>query len=319
MCVSKTTPVCTSGVISTNGTTFTVTFSEAVTSGFGTGNFAMTMSGGTTPLSYVSGSGTNTWVFTLHRTTLNGETGTFAYTPGYLKDLYGNPLGGFSGFTVTNNSTQTFGISVDPVGYYPFDGNLNDSSGNDKDLTNNSANYTNQGKFGSGSFGANALQNGGGLLSNQDLINQNAGSGTYSISFWVYRNGTEAATTSVRFYKTSAFYDSLAITFNNASGVVTADWRVNFTSQETIVSGALISDTWHHIALVVDGGTATLYVDGSSVDSSSSLPTDDTLDTGYEIYFTGSPAYLDDAAIIDGVLTADDITYLNSDGGQPIL
>lgn len=95
-------------VISSNGTTFTVGFSESVTAfTTGTNGFVVTPTGGASAISYTSGNGTSTIVFTLARTIASNETVTLAYTPGIITDLVGNALAGFSGTSVTNGSDQT--------------------------------------------------------------------------------------------------------------------------------------------------------------------------------------------------------------------
>lgn len=107
-----TAPTLSSATIGTNGTTVTLTFSEAVSIGSGgNGGFAITPSGGAATLSYSSGSGSSSLVYTASRTILQGETATIAYTqPGNgVEDAAGNDLASFSGTSVTNNSTQTAG------------------------------------------------------------------------------------------------------------------------------------------------------------------------------------------------------------------
>lgn len=86
-----------------DGTQWTVSLSEPVT---GHGGFSPSMSGGPVALTYVSGEGTDTLIFSGSRTVLEGETGTLAYTPGSVVDVDGHPLAAFSGLTVANGSQQ---------------------------------------------------------------------------------------------------------------------------------------------------------------------------------------------------------------------
>lgn len=108
---SQSPPTLSSAVIGTNGTSLTLTFSEAVT-GFASGaeGFALTgLSGGATTLTYASGNGTSSVVMTISRTVAQGETGgSLAYTAGDITaSANGLALANFSGTGVTNNSTQT--------------------------------------------------------------------------------------------------------------------------------------------------------------------------------------------------------------------
>ncbi len=107
-----TAPTLTSASIPSAGTSLSIVFSEAVSIGAGgNGGFAITMSGGAVTLTYSSGSGTNTLVYTTSRTISNGETcSDFDYTqPGNgVEDAAGNDLATFTNqqASVTNNSSQ---------------------------------------------------------------------------------------------------------------------------------------------------------------------------------------------------------------------
>lgn len=105
-----TAPTVSTVTISANGTTWTFACSETVSVGAGgNGGFATTMSGGSVTLTYSSGSGSSSLVYTGSRTVYSGETGTLAYTQptGGIEDTAGNDLVTFSGKIVANNSTQT--------------------------------------------------------------------------------------------------------------------------------------------------------------------------------------------------------------------
>lgn len=102
------TPSQTAATINTAGTQISISYSVAVTFGAGgQGGNVITMSGGTSTLSYSSGVGTSTLVYNLSRTIQGGETGTLAYTQPVngieaatgLADLVS-----FSGRTIVNQS-----------------------------------------------------------------------------------------------------------------------------------------------------------------------------------------------------------------------
>jgi hypothetical protein len=71
------------------------------------------MSGGAATMTYSSGSGSSSLVYTLNRTVNVGETGTVAYTqPGSgVEDMSGNDLATIGSAAVTNNSSQGGGSS----------------------------------------------------------------------------------------------------------------------------------------------------------------------------------------------------------------
>ncbi len=95
-------PTVSSVTVSANGTTVTVALSDNCT--FHTG-FTLSMSGGATTLTYVSGDPGSSFVFTSSRTITSAETGTWTYTPGNVVNT-ANALAMLSGTgSVTNNST----------------------------------------------------------------------------------------------------------------------------------------------------------------------------------------------------------------------
>jgi len=103
-----TTPTLLSATIADNGTTLTLGFSEIVDTTINTG-FTLTASGGAATLTYASGSGSNTLVYTISREIEQTENNpTIAYVqPGNgIEDTSDNDLASFSGAAVVNKSTQ---------------------------------------------------------------------------------------------------------------------------------------------------------------------------------------------------------------------
>jgi hypothetical protein len=107
-----------------DGDEMEIAFDEIVT-GSG-GGFTTSMSGGAVTWTYVSGSGTDTLLYSASRTILDGETGTISYTPGNWEDAIGNALEEFLGEPVTNSSTQT-GASATPT-FVAFNSNTHSAS-----------------------------------------------------------------------------------------------------------------------------------------------------------------------------------------------
>lgn len=107
-----TAPTVVTAVINTAGTLLTVTFDENV-SGDGTG-FVLDDA---TTLTYVSGTGTDTWVFTNGRTIASGETRTLEYSSvtGNAADDSANDLVTFTAQAITNNSTYTPDVTAPTI------------------------------------------------------------------------------------------------------------------------------------------------------------------------------------------------------------
>jgi hypothetical protein len=107
-----TAPTLSSATIPTTGDSITLAFTEAVSIGAG-GNagWVPTLTGGASAMTYSSGDGTSSLVYTLARTVESGETGTLAYTqPGDgLEDAAGNDLATIASAAIVNNSTATGG------------------------------------------------------------------------------------------------------------------------------------------------------------------------------------------------------------------
>lgn len=102
-----TAPTLVSATIAENGTSLSLVFSESVTVNTNTG-FVLTATGSPS-LTYASGAGTATLVYTISAAVQQSESGiTLAYTTGanYIEDAAGNDLGSFTGTAVVNNSTQ---------------------------------------------------------------------------------------------------------------------------------------------------------------------------------------------------------------------
>jgi len=113
----ETAPTLQSVTIGTNGTSWSFVFNEAVTVGAGGSSgwsVTMTLAGAIT-LTYASGDGTDTLVYTGSITVTDSDTvaSGLNYTqPGNgIEDLAGNDLENISSASVTNNSTQ-----FDPLG-----------------------------------------------------------------------------------------------------------------------------------------------------------------------------------------------------------
>ncbi len=102
-------PTLQSATIPSAGTTISLAFDEPVTRAAG-GTLTISMTGGAVTMTYASGTGTVTLVYSLSRTVYNGETnGTISWDKGaggFIKDASDNDWASVPSFPVTNNSAQ---------------------------------------------------------------------------------------------------------------------------------------------------------------------------------------------------------------------
>lgn len=107
-----TAPTLSSATVAANGTTLTLVFDEAVTRGSGYADADLNLDASTTGsdigLTYVSGDGTNTFVYTIASEIQSGETVDLDFNgdADSLEDGSGNDLAAIVSGAVTNNSTQ---------------------------------------------------------------------------------------------------------------------------------------------------------------------------------------------------------------------
>jgi hypothetical protein len=92
----------------------------------------------------------------------------------------------------------------------------------------------------------------------------NLGTGNFTIEFWVNTSSTVAYATALRLGDTWTT-GSWALYLNDSGGSGYPSWWNQTGSYTLSTSGALINDgSWHHIALVRNGATMTMYIDGTS-------------------------------------------------------
>lgn len=110
-------PTFASASIAADGVTVTAGFNEAVSQGAGYSDLHFNLDASTTGpdigLTYVSGSGTNSWTFTAASTILQDETVNldFSGAENSVEDSDGTDMEAVINYAVTNNSTQTGGVA----------------------------------------------------------------------------------------------------------------------------------------------------------------------------------------------------------------
>ena len=212
------------------------------------------------------------------------------------------------------------------VGYWPFNGNANDASGNGNNGTNNGATLTAD-RFGN----ANKAYSFDGV---DDFINagQNITFSNYTISSWVLLNTTPDYYNTV-VSKISTNFQNYELRINDVANNITPAfvWGDNSSWLDIGGSTSFPIASWHQLVVSFNSNNiVTLYVDGIAVSTSAASNYSDIL--GFSTYFGARPntqgifnssfylnGKLDDIGIWNRALTQQEITVLyNSCTGNEI-
>jgi len=133
------------------------------------------------------------------------------------------------------------------VGWWPFNGNANDESGNGNNGINNGATLTidRNGNLNSAYYFSSA-----GCATRIDIANFNYGGpvNSFSMSFWMLRIGNGCI--SPRLFE---FGNGSGWGVNWINGQSTMDWVVNNTLQDNV---------WYHVVYVIQSGNINSYING---------------------------------------------------------
>ena len=140
---------------------------------------------------------------------------------------------------------------------------------------------TAQKKFGS----ASVLFDGtGDYLSLSDSADWAFGSGDFTVDFWVRRNANGA---SYWFGQSHTDYSAGSRAWEievNAGNLITARVWVAEVSKDASSTGTITADgSWHHVAMVRDGNTLRLFIDGTQ-DGTRDITGMTVQDSGYPLY-----------------------------------
>jgi hypothetical protein len=195
------------------------------------------------------------------------------------------------------------------VGWWPFNGNANDESGNGNDGTVNGAVLTND-RFGNAN---KAYQFN---YQNISITDFNVNYGSLSLSFWFnpsnVNNTMRLVTHSWDNNNLSSFsthIDQQLLEYGYLGSVT----RDNSNGQHHSWSpNIILSDEWQHYLLVASGTVNRLYLNGNLLDTTTTPNLKNSLNT---LYFGGDNSYpffgyLDDIAIWNRALTPQEITAL---------
>lgn len=265
-----------------------------------------TSSNPTISLSTKTTDGNGTGIFTSNISGLVANT-TY-YVRAYATNSTGTGYGNETSFT-TSNIDITTGL----VGYWPFNGNANDESGNGNNGTVNGATLTTD-RFGNvnSAYSFNGISNFiSGVISNLDNTS------VTSLSAWLKCNGDAGGLPYDMFFQ----YGHI--------GSHTFTYSYNFSNNRFDLSSRCfpspyfvekdIANSWHHFVLTDYLGLINVYVDNVLVSTLSNNNNSNCYagsnefliggenDPSENQYFTGS---IDDVRIYNRALTADEVSYL---------
>ena len=203
-----------------------------------------------------------------------------------------------------------FGIGIRVLALYHFNSNFDDSSGNNYNLSGNAVISSTQSKFG----GSSAYFSHESVSSSVDAIPPFAGS-DFTVEFWMYyargENIFDAATENlVGFLPSSLPSERLMIRLDSSIGGTLQVEMVGGSTTSGFITTSItktnLRGRWAHIALVRQGTSFKLYVDGTlagSVTYSASFAIQSTLTIGKlpsgTNYYRG---FIDELRISDGAV-----------------
>lgn len=212
----------------------------------------------------------------------------------YRQTLYGDP-----------SISLTFSPML--AAHYKFDGDAEDSSGNNYDGTIGGAPTYTDGHVGQ------AMSFDG--VNDHVTLPEGIDSRDITVAAWVYWNGGSSNQQIFDFGNDTSEY--MFLTPENSGGSLRFAISDDGVTQE-VTASELVSNQWVHVTVTLNGDTATLYVDGAAVASNTSVtinpsdfnPTNNYIGTSQ---FTGHPNFsglIDDFRIYNYALTADEVAAL---------
>jgi hypothetical protein len=215
----------------------------------------------------------------------------------------------FAFFTFLNAQVPSYVPTNGLVGWWPFNGNANDESGNGNNGTVNGATLTAD-RFGAGNKAYYFSSSGCNTRIDIANFNYNGIVNEFSISFWMKRSGNGCI--SPRLFE-----------FGNGSG-----WGVNWvnglSTMDWVANSNLQNNNWYHVVYVLTPGTIKSYVNGV-LDSQFSLTNSISSWFGSNVCFgrMNHPSYdafngmLDDMSAYNRALTQQEITNLYTSSVPP--
>jgi hypothetical protein len=255
-------------------------------------------------------------------TPLNNSSITDQSTSTLITDIEGRYDARFDDATYYGDSGLLTGI----VASYRLDelsGVRKDSSGNDRDLADNNTVGAILGKV---DHAANFVRANSESLSlpRANIGGLSPGSSDFTISVWIQFKFADFGSDQflAGIWKSSGVAQREWLLFTNSSKKVLFFTSANGSNESSIETSVLSSDVWYHILVTHDntGGTRTIYLNGTSVDSDSSVTVYEGTRTGdFQLGNTQDSTdfmngYMDEFNFWGRVLTASEIAGLYNDG-----
>lgn len=255
--------------------------------------------------------GTGTGTFTSNLTGLTANT-TY-YVRAYATNIAGTSYGNEVSFK-TLNVDITSGL----VGWWPFNGNANDESGNGNNGTVNGATLTSD-RFGN----TNKAYSFDGNDDNIHVGQLNLTS-DYSVSFWIYLNNSNFQYPigfGINQFNTVDVFKGYGIGYSSLvppcpglgnskyfvyDGVSTCNSWIECNSQSSPFQ-------WNNVVITKNGSSVRVFIDGAIDTSGTNLNLNGIIDLYFGVrsdlfaFFNG---HLDDIRIYNRALTQEEITYL---------
>lgn len=278
-------PTVSSKTINAAGTSLTVGFSEAVT---GSTGFTLTATGGVASLTYASGSGTSSLVFTIGRTIGSTETATLAYSAGNIADNSSNALASFSGSSVTNNSTQDLIVptlstaSINSAGStltLGFSENASNHTGFSLSATGGAVSLT----YSSGDGGTSKVFNLSRTIGSTETVTLSYTPGNVTDG-----SGNALASISSRAVTNNSTQDTVAPTLSG-SAVDSSGTALTLTFSETVTGHSGFS-------LTVNGAAASLTYSSGDGSTSKAFSISQTIEAGQTVLLSYIPGNVVDGA-----------------------
>jgi hypothetical protein len=196
------------------------------------------------------------------------------------------------------------------VGWWPFNGNANDESGNgNHGIVNGATLTTDRNGNVNSAYSFDGLSN---YISTTDIDIQNSS----SITVWVYPLGTIGSIVDKTYDQ--PYHSGICLIYNNSTNGLYAHTGWSGNPNNNIFptpSYNLQLGHWQHIVFVINGGTVNIYINGGLVYTQTNVnaisQNDDVLLFGKAVWggnlFSGQ---LDDIAIYNRALTQQEITAL---------
>ena len=195
--------------------------------------------------------------------------GTFGYMNGYISNariVKGTAV--YTGSTYTVPTTPLTAVTNTQLLLNYTNGGITDAAAkNVLETVGGASISTAQSKWGGSAM---AFDGSGDWLINPPSAQNQLGTGDFTVEFWFY----STSSADVGIFNISATSSSgsagMARTKNTSNQIT---FWVNGNGGNTVTTSTYSINAWHHVALVRNGSTNTLYVDGVSAASNSNTPT----------------------------------------------